>query len=138
KGINTEMLVDYIHNTLGQQTAAPDNPPLTLVLDRARTHNIERVREAFNERGGHVVHYELMPAMAAKRMSPLDNALFHEWKQAIRKHGPLTLRNMEQVMADEWNKITEKRIHAHYKHCGLMRHDDVYADCPSPHSHKHN
>jgi hypothetical protein len=91
KGINTEMLVDYILSTLGQETAALDNPPLTLVLDRARIHNIERVREAFNERGGHVVYYELMPAMAAKRLSPLDNAIFHDWKERIRKHGPLTL-----------------------------------------------
>jgi hypothetical protein len=121
KGINTEMLVDYILSTLGQETAALDNPPLTLVLDRARIHNLDRVREAFNERGGHVVYYELMPAMAAKRLSPLDNALFHEWKEAIRKRGPLTLRNMEQVMADEWNHITTQQITRHYKHCGLMR-----------------
>ena len=77
-GSLTEMLVDYILSTLGQETAALDNPPLTLVLDRARIHNLDRVREAFNERGGHVVYYELMPAMAAKRISPLDDALFHE------------------------------------------------------------
>lgn len=138
KGINTEMLVDYILNTLGQETAALDDPPLTLVLDRARIHNLERVREAFSERGGHVVYYELMPAMAAKRLSPLDNALFHEWKEAIRKHGPLTLRNMEQVMADEWNRITASQIQPHYKHCGLMRSADNYADCPAPAAHAHD
>jgi hypothetical protein len=138
KGINTEMLVDYILSTLGQETAALDNPPLTLVFDRARIHNIERVREAFNERGGHVVYYKFMPSMAAKRMSPLDNALFHDWKEAIRKHGPLALGNIQQVMADEWNRITASHIAAHYKHCRLMRHDDVYADCPEPSKHAHD
>ncbi len=138
KGINTEMLVDYILSTLGQETAALDNPPLTLVLDRARIHNIERVREAFNERGGHVVYYELMPAMAAKRLSPLDNAIFHDWKERIRKHGPLTLHNMQQVMADEWNNLPPKLIAAHYKHCGLTGHADVYADCPASAAHKHD
>jgi len=137
KGINTEMLVDYILSTLGQETAALDYPPLTLVFDRARIHNIERVREAFNERGGHVVYYEFMPAMAAKRLSPLDNALFHDWKEAIRKHGPLTLRNIQQVMADEWNRITASLIAAHYKHCGLTGYTDVYSDCPAPAAHKH-
>jgi len=78
-----------------------------------------------------------MPPKAAKRMSPLDNALFHDWKEAVRRHGPLTLDNIEQVMADEWNNITADMIHAHYKHCLLMRDDDVYADCPAPASHRH-
>lgn len=138
KGINTEMLIDYIHNTLGQETAAMDNPPLTLVLDRASIHNEERILEAFRERGGHVLEILKMPANAAKRLSPLDNALFHDWKQAVRKHGPLTLRNIEQVMSDEWNNISPKKIDAHYKHCGLTRRRDVYADCPDPASHLHN
>ena len=94
--------------------------------------------EAFRERGGHVTQLLLkMPPMAAKRLSPLDNALFHDWKEAVRKHGPMTLRNMEQVMADEWNKWTKDQIQPHYKHCGLTGYTDVYADCPSPATHEH-
>lgn len=93
--------------------------------------------EAFRERGGHVTQLLKMPPMAAKRLSPLDNALFHDWKEAVRKHGPLTLRNMEQVMADEWNKWTKDQIQPHYKHCGLTGYTDVYADCPSPATHEH-
>jgi hypothetical protein len=81
KGINTEMLVDYILNTLGQETWALDKPPLILVVDRARIHNEEKVMEAFRERGGHVTQLLKMPPMAAKRLSPLDNALFHDWKK---------------------------------------------------------
>jgi hypothetical protein len=116
RGINTEMLLDYIYSTLGQETAALDNPPLTLVVDRARIHNEEKVLEAFRERGGHVMSVLKMPTNAAKRMSPLDNALFHDWKEAIRKHGPLTMRNISQVMADEWNNISSDKIAAHYRH----------------------
>lgn len=138
KGINTEMLVDYILNTLGQETWSLDRAPLTLVLDRSRIHNIEAMRDAFNERGGHVMDIILMPIKAAKRLLPLDNALFHDWKQAIRMRGSLTLRTMEQVMADEWNKITNERIKAHYHHCGLTGYTDVYHDCPLPRQHKHN
>lgn len=138
KGINTEMLVDYILSTLGQETWALDKPPLTLVVDRARIHHEERVMEAFRERGGHVQQLLKMPPTAAKRLSPLDNSLFHDWKEAVRKHGPLTLKNMEQVMADEWNNIKPSLIAAHYKQCGLMRNSDTYADCPSPACHLHN
>lgn len=138
KGSNTEMLVDYILSTLGQETWALDRAPLTLVIDRSRIHNEEQMMEAFDERGGHVMQVLKMPPMAAKRLSPLDNSLFHDWKQAIRNHGPLTLQNMEQVMADEWNNITANQIKAHYHHCGLTGYTDAYRDCPLPQQHRHN
>lgn len=138
KGINTEMLIDYILSTLGQETWALDRAPLTLVIDRSRIHNVDRMLEAFNERGGHVMDITMMPSKAAKRLSPLDNALFHDWKQSIRKHGPLTLHNIEQIMNDEWNKITKEQIKAHYHHCGLIGYADVYKDCPLPRQHRHN
>ena len=137
KGINTEMLIDYIYSTLGQETAALDNPPLTLVVDRARIHQEEGILDAFRERGGHVMEVMKMPPNAAKRLSPLDNALFHDWKEAIRRHGPLTLSNIEQVMADEWNRISTDKIQSHYKHCGLIGRVDSYFDCPDPTSHCH-
>jgi hypothetical protein len=138
KGINTEMLEDYILSTLGQETAALDDPPLTLVVDKARIHNEERVLEAFKERGGHVMTLLKMPSKAAKRLSPLDNSLFHDWKEAIRRRCPLTMRNIEQVMADEWNNISADTIAAHYKHCGLTGYAHVYFDCPEPIVHEHD
>jgi hypothetical protein len=137
KGINTEMLIDYILSTLGQETWALDKPPLTLVVDQSRIHNEERIMEAFQERGGHVMQLLKMPPQAAKRLSPLDNALFHDWKERVRRHGALTLQNIEQVMADEWNHIPNKLIRTHYKHCGLVGYSDAYADCPNPHEHAH-
>lgn len=137
KGINNEMLLDYIYSTLGQETAALDNPPLLLVLDKAGIHSEEAILQAFRERGGHVMELLKMPTQAAKRLSPLDNSLFHDWKEAIRRRCPLTLSSIEQVMADEWNNIPSAKIQAHYRHCGLMRGSHVYADCPAPASHKH-
>lgn len=138
RGVNMVMLQDYILNTLGQETAAMDNPPLTLVVDRASIHQEEKILEAFRERGGHVTEIMKMPTNAAKRMSPLDNALFHDWKEAVRKRCPLALGNIEQVMSDEWNNIKPETIAAHFRHCRLTPHSDVYSDCPQPSIHKHN
>jgi hypothetical protein len=137
KGINTEMLIDYILNILGQATAALDNPPLTLVLDQSTIHSTKRLQEAFNERGGHVTDIVLMPTASAKRLSPLDNSLFHEWKEAVRKHGPMTLINVQQVMAKEWINIKKEQIQRYYFHCGLTTSKKAYFDCPDPVSHHH-
>jgi hypothetical protein len=40
-------------------------------------------------------------------------------------------------MSDARNSITAEDIHAQYENCGLMRHQDVYFDCPNPAVHKH-
>jgi hypothetical protein len=79
-----------------------------------------------------------MPTNGAKRMSPLDNALFHDWKEAVRKRCPLTIGNIEQVMSDEWNNIKSETIAVHFRHCRLTPHSDAYSDCPQPSIHKHN
>lgn len=138
KGINTEMLIDHILNTLGQETAALDNPPLILLMDKSQVHNEQQILDAFRERGGHVMEVWKLPTNSAKRLSPLDNALFHEWKQAIRLHGPLTLQSIQQVMSDEWNKITKQQIQAYFHHCGLTCSTHPYADCPLPAAHAHD
>ena len=78
-----------------------------------------------------------MPTHAAKRMSPQDNALFHEWKERVRKHAPLTKQSITQIMADEWNNLPIRHLAAYYKHCGLTSLKDVNFDGPQPFAHKH-
>ena len=138
RGINQHMLLKYIRNILAQAAGALDRYPLTLVLDRATIHDVDKIKQEFNDWGcQELAQVLLMPTQAAKRMSPLDNALFHDWKEAVRKRCPLTKRTIKQVMADEWNNIQPSKIAAHYKQCGLTRATDVYADCPAPASHAH-
>jgi hypothetical protein len=103
KGINTEMLVDYILSTLGQETWALDKPPLTLVVDRARIHNEERVMEAFRERGGHVTQLLKMPPLAAftplsARQLPLsrvERSCSPAWPTEPAQHGASHGRRVE-------------------------------------------
>lgn len=138
KGINESMLLSFIDDTLAQAVEGLDRYPLTLVLDRASIHNEEKMMEAFHDRSSESIKsIEFMPPMGAKRLSPLDNSLFHVWKERIRSHGPLTLTNLQQVMCDEWNNIPARTIKAQYHHCGLMRGQDPYLDCTDPSSHQH-
>jgi hypothetical protein len=139
RGINKAMLHNYIQYILGPATGALDVSPLTLVLDRATIHNEEELLQEFRDwGGGNVLEVIKMPTQGAKRISPLDNSIFHDWKQACRKHAPLTDRNIVQVMADEWNRLVPRILQAHYKHCGLIGNSDPYFDCPAPAKHNHN
>lgn len=139
KGINKKMLLDYIQDTLAQACSALDEYPLYLVMDKARIHNISHILEAFHE--AHCQEMKeiiLLPTQAAKRMSPLDNALFHDWKEACRKEPLLTDRTITRVMSDAWNNISPRQIRAYYKHCLITGRTDVYADCPAPDNHHHD
>jgi len=140
RGVNSAMLQQFIDDTLAQAVEGLDRYPLTLVLDRASIHkNVDSLLQAFRDRGSESIkEILLMPPNAAKRLSPLDNALFHDWKELCRMRCPVTKRTIQRVMADAWNNLPVRLLHQHYQHCGLMRGQDPYFDCPDPAGHAHS
>lgn len=136
RGINGPMLHQFIDDSLAQAVEGLDRYPLLLFLDRAPIHlNTDSLLQTFRDRSSESIkEIQLLPPNAAKRVSPLDNSLFHDWKQECRKHSPLTGDNIQQVMNDAWEKMQPKQ---HYKHCGLTRSKDLYFDCPAPALHRH-
>lgn len=136
RGINSAMLHQFIDDVLAQAVEGLDRYPLTLVLDRASIHkDVDAIRQSFHDRGSQAIKdILLMPPNAAKRMSPLDNSIFHDWKEEVRKRCPVTRRTVEQVMNDAWVKV---KTQPHYRHCGLTRNKDPYFDCPAPALHRH-
>lgn len=136
KGINGHMLLQFIDDTLAQAVEGLDRYPLTLVLDQAPIHkNVDNILQAFRDRSsGSITEILLLPPNAAKRLSPLDNSLFHSWKEECRRHCPATERRIEQIMSDAWNNLDPR---PYYRHCGLTRSKDVYFDCPDPANHRH-
>jgi hypothetical protein len=137
KGINGNMLRQFIDDTLAQAVEGLDRYPLFLVLDRAPIHtNTHALLQAFHDRGSQSIkEILLLPPNAAKRLSPLDNSLFHEWKQKCRQYGPMTESKIQQVMNDAWVQMNP---HPYYQHCGLIGHKDPYFDCPAPSVHRHS
>ena len=137
RGINGAMLQQFIDDILAQAVEGLDRYPLTLVLDRAPIHlNLEALLQAFRDRSSESIkEILLMPPNAAKRLSPLDNSLFHDWKEECRKHCPATARNIQRIMNDAWMCMDPKQ---HYRHCGLTTDKDPYFDCPAPALHQHD
>lgn len=139
KGVNTKMLITYIQTLLAQAVGALDRYPMYLVLDKASCHNEQKIIEAFHDNGcQELVEVWKMPTKGGKRMSPLDNSLFHDWKERCRNKGPIHQSNIEQQMADMWNQLPTRLLQSHYRHCGLIRWHDPYFDCPQPSKHTHD
>jgi len=138
RGVNRNMLLSYINDLLAQSAGALDVYPLILYVDKATIHTEEAMLQEFHDNGCQdLVEVIRIPTASAKRLSPLDNSLFNLWRQRVLADGRLTLRNIKQRMNDAWARMTKEDIQAQFKHCGLMRGDDVYFDCPNPAVHKH-
>ena len=138
KGVNQDMLLRYIRDLLAQAAGALDQYPLLLLLDRATIHSEEKIMQEFHDWGCQDLTEVLrIPTASAKRLSPLDNSLFNLWRQRVLDGPPLTKANIKQRMSGVWNSVTSAELLAQYRNCGLLRHQDVYFDCPNPAAHKH-
>jgi hypothetical protein len=138
KGITTDMLISYIRDFLAQSAGALDRYLLTLVLDRATIHNTDKMMQAFHDWGcQELTEIIKMPAMLTKRLSPLDNSLFHDWKERVRKHAPITSENIRRLKSNEWNNLPPSLLAAHFRHCHLQPRQPLLADCRAPDTHEH-
>jgi hypothetical protein len=132
RGINQEMLLEYIRSLLGQAAGALDQYPLYLVLDRSGIHKEGKIIQEFHDWGcQEMKEIIIMPPAAAKRLSPLDNSLFSVWRRKVLAARPLSKQNIQARMSDAWNQLTRDDIEPQYRHCGLIGKRDVYFDCPN-------
>lgn len=136
KGINGKMLIKFIDDILAQAVEGVGQYPLTLVLDRATIHkNVDNILQAFRDRGCYAItQILLLPPLTAKRLSPLDNTMFSEWKHECFERGPLTKYTIKRVMNDAWSHLDPA---PYFRHSGIADRRDVYFDCPDPLNHNH-
>lgn len=139
EGIRKEMILSYIDKILAQAVGSLDRFPVILVIDASTSHNPSEMLQAFHDAGCQDMQtIYTMPTNSAKRLSPLDNSIFRQWKEMCRKRNKIKKKNIVQIMSDCWNNIPQSSIINHYRHCGLMHGIDPYYDCPNPSSHHHH
>jgi hypothetical protein len=138
KGINQHLLLSYMRDLLAQAAGSLNVYPLLLLLDRSSIHVEANIMEEFHHWGCQELTQVIkIPPASAKRLSPLDNSLFNLWRHRVLESGPLTRTNIKKKMIAAWESITTEDLQQQYRHCGLMRHQDPYFDCPLPNIHKH-
>lgn len=138
RGINSAMLLAYIRDFLAQAVGALDRYPLTLVVDKSAIHNPAKILQTFHDWGCQdLTEVLLLPTQSAKRLSPLDNSIFHDWKERCRSHDEITSDNIRCVMNNEWNNLDAAHLAAHYDHCLLRPRQPLLSDCPLPAVHRH-
>lgn len=137
KGITSNMFNTFIEDYLARSIAALDQYPLVLCCDKSNAHNAEKIKESFeNGLCFEISEIIYLPTASAKRISPLDNELWADWKRRCRLHN-LSPSNIKQVMSDEWEQTATNKLQHYYKRCIGTARSSPYFDCPLPSQHQH-
>jgi len=72
-----------------------------------------------------------MPTASAKYISPLDNPLWHSFKETLRGHHPLTLADLPKLLEQTFLSLSKKEIRSAYRKCAITWGADPFRDKPS-------
>ena len=71
-----------------------------------------------------------MPTASAKYLSPLDNPLWHSFKEIIRSKHPLILIDIPALLSQTFYSLSAQQIQNAYRKCGYKYAIDDYYDRP--------
>jgi hypothetical protein len=104
----------------------------TLVLDRSRAHSLAGIGQALDNAGcDKVEHIVVLPKETAKKVSPLDNALWNDWKKMVQhsvKNKRVDVALLSRQMRLNWQRLSHANLQAHYHHCRLYAGDGLDDD----------
>ena len=131
-GITKAMFNDFLETKLAPAICDLDEEDLLIVIDRARVHNVKEIDAILDNNGcDNVKEIILLPRETAKHVSPLDNALFHDFKQGVRerlKNKEITFNKIKAAARREWGDFDSAALQAHYRHCRLYSRQSLSSD----------
>jgi len=72
-----------------------------------------------------------MPTASAKYISPLDNPIWHSFKEAIRKQYPVTTANLSSLLSQTFLSLSKRESKNAYRKCAIVRGVNIFYDQPS-------
>ena len=86
----------------------------------------EEVKEELKAGGAEVEDVWILPTGTAKHVSPLDNCIWHDVKEAIRKSAPNDEDETAERMHDSFMALDAEKLKHHYRNCVLTTGSDFY------------
>jgi hypothetical protein len=77
-----------------------------------------------------IVDFCYMPTASAKYISPLDNPIWHTYKEIIRSQHPITTTNLPSLLSQIFLLLSKQQIKNAYRKCAIVRGANVFYDQP--------
>jgi len=130
-GVRKEIVNEWIRKKLAPAINRLCIENFYLICDKSRAHNKRNIIEALKAgKCQSVIDVCYMPTASAKYVSPLDNPIWHSFREAIRSQHPLTTANLPSILSKFFFSLSEQEIKNAYRKCATIRGTNVFYDKP--------
>ncbi|CAF1342027.1 unnamed protein product [Rotaria sordida] len=129
EGIRKEVVNEWIIKMLAPAINRLGINNIYLICDKSRSHSKVNMMETLKAgKYKSVVDIFYMPTASAKYMPPLDNPIWHAFKEAIRSQYPVTTANLPSLFSKTFLSLSRRQIKNAYRKCAIAHGTDVYYD----------
>ena len=111
KGVRQAVINQWIIDTLALAINRLQIDDVYLICDRSTAHNkmdmFQALRAAKCKSVKQILH---MPTASAKYLSPLDNLLWHSFKETIRSQHPISTTNIPGLLSETFYSLSKQEI----------------------------
>lgn len=126
KGYTKQRVLSWFRHTLARQIRALPYDDVVVVVDKALSIKPEEVKGALQAGWcTNVAEVWVMETGIAKHCSPLDNSIWHEWKERVRAAAPVSEGSLYRIIQRQWHSLPSNHVTNYYRKCALTRHADV-------------
>lgn len=131
KGFRKEVVNQWITDTLAPSINRLGMKNLYLICDKSSSHNPIDMMQALRAGKCYCVKTILhMPTGSAKYLSPLDNPLWHPFRETIRSKHPLIPIDIPGLLSQTFYSLSTQQIKNAYRKCGYAQEIDACYDRP--------
>ena len=129
KGYTKERVLKWFCKTLALNIQALHRKGIVVVVDKALSMKPEEAKAALVA-GGCIedVQVWVMETIIAKHCSPLDNTIWHEWKDRVRAQQPVSENSLLRTIQRQWHAIPSAHVTNYYRKCALTWGSDATRD----------
>ena len=126
KGYTKSRVLSWFRRTLALNIQALHLDGMVVVVDKALKMKPEEAKEALVAGGcNDDLQVWVMDTGIAKHCSPLDNSIWHEWKDKVRASSPVSENSLLRIIQRQWHSIPSDHVTGYYRKCALTWGADV-------------
>ncbi|CAF3229703.1 unnamed protein product, partial [Rotaria sp. Silwood2] len=131
QSVRKEVIHEWIVKSLAPAINRLNIDYVYLICDRSRAHNLAEMMQAFiMGKSKSVINVHYMPTASAKYISPLDNPIWHSFRETVRIQHPLTISNLPSILSRTFYSLSRDQIINAYRKCAITYGTDVFYDQP--------
>jgi len=123
KGFRKKQVNEFFRDELAPALSDIEQK-MIIVMDKGLRFKSEEVKREIKAGGADVEDVWILPTSTAKLVSPLDNCIWHDVKEEVRKQHPKTADETAETMKDVFMALSPKKLKRHFHHCALTTSSD--------------